>query len=324
MKFIGKNVEEMASPVLSSLLVNLSSAEPRVKSPFSPEEINREFSKYLESVGPHMQKHKANCLKRAQILESSNLKELEREEQENELKISKIPEQYFSCSESFREQGPAAAHEQHSPTHPQHTLLSTKLQSLLQLEQCESSGRKNRKEKRGPLSRKQEDLEEHLDQIELIIYNKTRKYPDKYLHYLTNLNNSDLELGSLLDKIAAARVQIEARREVVRDRYRRVVELQGKRGRVEGLLALMQTMRTVHEFRNEPERLAGRADPSDLSKTKLKSTEMISQIRRDPNLPRLHKLSSIAQTLGNIEELSHEIKTKKIQQISKMLLRNLT
>jgi hypothetical protein len=38
-KFIGKNMEEMASPVFSSLMVNLTNTEPRTKSPFSAEEI---------------------------------------------------------------------------------------------------------------------------------------------------------------------------------------------------------------------------------------------------------------------------------------------
>jgi hypothetical protein len=43
---------------------------------------------------------------------------------------------------------------------------------------------------------------------------------------------------------------------MVRERYRRVVELQRKKLRITGLLTLMQIMRTVHKFKNEPERLS--------------------------------------------------------------------
>lgn len=71
-----------------------------------------------------------------------------------------------------------------------------------------------------------------MDQIELIIYSKTNKYPDRYLHYLSNLNNSDIEVMNSISKVSAFRSFISKTRRIIEEKMISIRKLQLRKTRI--------------------------------------------------------------------------------------------
>lgn len=71
-----------------------------------------------------------------------------------------------------------------------------------------------------------------MDQIELLIFNKSKKYPDKYLCYMMNLSNEDVEVSTLLDKLKHVREQLKVNMYIVKDKYCHIKKLENRKRKI--------------------------------------------------------------------------------------------
>lgn len=94
MKLFTKNVEEIVSPRVS-LLLGTHNENTRYSSNITEEEVTGMFGMYLNNVSKEISKYKNYQVKRIHAESINDRNRKNREDIEYEVKISKIPEQYF-------------------------------------------------------------------------------------------------------------------------------------------------------------------------------------------------------------------------------------
>lgn len=101
--------------------------------------------------------------------------------------------------------------------------------------------------------------------MEVIIYAKTQKYPDRYLNYLANLNDSGMEVGGLIARLGEARQVARSKHEIVKHVYMKVIRLTRIQSSLSSTLQLMKSMSQISKFKQQSQSRNSNSDTQTIT-----------------------------------------------------------
>ena len=98
-------------------------------------------------------------------------------------------------------------------------------------------------------TRRQEELEEYLDQVELVIFMKTCKYPSETFVYISNIISTENEIAKTTSEVKQMRSILKHRLSTAVDKQKVIKRLQTHRSNLEKVLELMSSLKKLYTLR---------------------------------------------------------------------------